>query len=116
MKQLTLFVLALFGLGALALAGEAKTGVLIDAMCGEKVAANAEKVANHKVSCARMDNCKESGYGIVVEGKFLKFDAAGDEKAWAVLEKTSKSNDLKVKVTGALEGDTLKVSSIEEES
>lgn len=115
MTMKKLFVLA-FGLlfaGGMLLAGE-RTGTLIDAMCGQKAAPNAEKVAGHKVSCAKMDNCKESGYGLVADGKFIKFDAAGDEKAWALLEKTAKTNDLKVKVTGTLEGDTFKVTSIEE--
>lgn len=116
MKRASVLFLALFLGATLAVwAGEAvKTGHLVDAMCGEKAAANVEKLALHKVSCALMDNCKESGFGIAADGKFLKFDKAGDEKALALLEKTSKTNDLKVTVTGTVEGTTLKVSKIEE--
>lgn len=116
MKRAYVLFLVMFFVATLAVwAGEAvKTGHLMDAMCGEKQASNAEKVAAHKVSCALMDNCKESGFGVVADGKFLKFDKAGDEKALALLEKTSKTNDLKVTVTGTVEGATLKVSKIEE--
>lgn len=116
MNHMYVLLFATFFLSTLlVLAGEVtQTGTLLDAMCGEKGAANAEKVASHKVICAKMDNCKESGFGIVSDGKFLKFDKAGDEKAWAVLEKTSKTHDLQVTVTGALEGNTLKVTKIEE--
>ncbi|MDA2929394.1 hypothetical protein MYX84_05505 [Acidobacteria bacterium AH-259-O06] len=115
MKQ-TCVVSAIFLLSAtMIFAGEAKkTGILIDAMCGEMSAANAEKVANHKVACALMPNCQESGFGIVLEGKFLKFDQAGDEKALQLLKNTKKTDKMKVEVTGDFEGDTVKVSKIEE--
>ena len=34
-----------------------------------------------------MADCKDSGFGVVTaDGKFLKFDSAGDEKAVKLLE------------------------------
>jgi hypothetical protein len=43
---------------------------------------------------------------------FLKFDAAGNQKILDELKASSKKDHLRVNVTGDVEGDTLKVSSI----
>ena len=112
----TLAVLAiLFLSAALTFAADTtKTGILLDAMCGEMSASNADEAAGHKVVCALMPNCQESGFGIVVEGKFLKFGEAGDEKALAFLKGTQKKSALKIAVTGEFSGDNIKVSPIEE--
>ncbi|MGH9338241.1 MAG: hypothetical protein ACRD1R_01290 [Acidobacteriota bacterium] len=112
MKTLAAFVIGLFLVSLAFGAAVEKTGVLIDNMCGAKVAADAEKLSGHKVSCAM--KCKDSGFGVVVDGTHLKFDTAGSEKALALLQNTSTTNNVMVKVAGNLEGDTLTVTSIEE--
>ena len=91
-----------------------KTGILLDAMCGEMSASNTDELASHKVLCALMPNCQESGFGIVVEGKFLKFGEAGDEKALAFLKSTQKKSAVKIAVTGEFSGDNVKVATIKE--
>lgn len=81
-------------------------GTLIDEMCKGK-----EDVAAHTTKCAIA--CSKSGYGIMTaDGKYMKFDEAGSAKALEALKATSKTNDLKATVTGDMDGDTLKVSSI----
>ena len=58
--------------------------------------------------------CSKSGYGLVTaDGKFLKFDEAGNARTLAALKKLSKDKDLKAKVTGTLDGESLKVQAIE---
>ncbi|MBI4445484.1 MAG: hypothetical protein HY645_06185 [Acidobacteria bacterium] len=116
MKRVSVSLFALWLSGSLfTWAAEAiKTGTLVDANCGPKIAADAAKASGHKVSCAKSDNCKNAGYGIVADGKFLKFDKTGDAQAWNILEKTSKESEVKVTVTGHLEGNNLQVSKIEE--
>ena len=37
-----------------------------------------------------MESCKASGYGLIADAQFLKFDKAGDEMALAFLEATKK--------------------------
>jgi hypothetical protein len=82
------------------------SGTLVDVMCKNK------DLAGHTAKCAL--SCSKSGYGIVLaDGKFVKFDEAGNAKTLAALKATSKEKDLKVKVNGALEDETIKVSSIE---
>ena len=81
-------------------------GTLTDVMCKDK------DVANHTKSCAL--GCAKSGFGVVTaDGKFLKLDEAGNSKALAALKSSSKEKDLKVTVSGDLDGETIKVNSLE---
>ena len=94
---------ALLSMGAFA---ETWTGTLVDVMCKGK------DLSSHTTKCAV--GCAKSGYGLVLsDGKFVKFDEGGNAKALAALKSTSKEKDLKAKVSGALDGDTVTVNSIE---
>lgn len=99
-----------------AVAAEKSTveGFLVDKMCASQHASEGEKFGSmHKRDCALMADCVKSGYGVVTaDGKYLKFDQAGDSKALAALKASKKKDDLRVKVTGTQEGDTIKVASL----
>ena len=86
-----------------------KNASLLDSMCASK-----EKVAKdpdtHPVSCALQ--CAKSGYGIMAGGKFLKFDAKGNEQIASELKSTKKTDHLRVTVDGDLKGDTIAVKSV----
>ena len=82
------------------------SGTVVDVMCRGK------DLANHTRECAL--TCSKSGYALVTaDGRFLKFDEAGNARTLATLKKLSKDKDLKVKVTGTLDGEILKVQIIE---
>lgn len=105
MKQIIRLMLGVSLFCALA-AAESWTGTLVDVMCKDK------DLANHTRQCAI--NCSKSGYGLVLsDGKFLKFDESGNSKALAALKATSREKDLKAKVSGELEGEMIKVASVE---
>jgi len=108
MKKMLLTVFVL-GLGAgMASAEEWKDVSVVDTNCLEKVKADPDK---HPRSCAL--KCAKGGYGLLTsDGKYLKFDAAGNEKAVAALKESKKENHLRANVTGERDGDTIKVSSI----
>jgi hypothetical protein len=94
-------------------------GYLVDKMCATGMAKKAPeeamaKAAKHTKSCALEESCMESGFGLMSEGKWYKFDDAGDKKALAWLKKTEKKNELMVAVTGTHDGDIFKVTSIKE--
>ena len=94
---------SLLSIGAFA---ESWSGTLVDVMCKGK------DLASHTTKCAV--SCAKGGYGLVLsDGKFVKFDEAGNAKALATLKASNKENDLKAKVSGTLDGDMVKVSSIE---
>ena len=80
---------------------------MVDVNCSTKVK---DAPDAHKRDCAL--KCASSGYGIWTEGKWVKFDAAGNEKAVAALKASSKADTLRVNVSGQLEGDQLKVESL----
>ena len=98
-------VLAFMILAPLASA-ESFSGTVVDVMCRGK------DLASHTRECAL--TCSKSGYALVTaDGKFLKFDEAGNVRALSRLKTLTKEKDLKAKVSGTLSGGILKVESIE---
>ena len=77
------------------------TGVLLDVMCSE--GATQESAAKHTRECGLMEHCAKSGYGIVIDGKFHKFDAEGSRQAEAIFRATKKTDNITVKVEGTLQ-------------
>lgn len=105
MTKILSFVLQIAWLAPAAFAGS-WSGTLVDVMCKGK------DVAGHTRECAL--NCAKSGYGVVLaDGKFLKFDESGNAMALKKLKASTKDKDLKVKVTGNLDGDLIRVESLE---
>ena len=94
-------------------------GYLVDKMCATSMAKKPHdeamaKAAKHTKSCALEESCLDSGFGLMSDGKWYKFDDAGDKKAEAWLKKTDKKSDLYVEVTGTHDGDIFKVTSLKE--
>jgi len=84
---------------------ETWSGTVVDVSCKGK------DLASHTKKCAM--GCAKSGFGIVTaDGKFIKFDEAGNAKALDALKASNKDKDLKATVTGSMEGDVIKVDSI----
>jgi hypothetical protein len=108
MKKTALIIL----IAALALplyAATWKNVSLMDAGC----AAKKEKMANpdaHARSCALQ--CAKGGYGAVVDGKFVKFDAKGNELAKEALTKSDKKDHLRATIDGELKDGVIQVSSL----
>ena len=89
-----------------AAAADTFSGTVVDVMC------RAKDLAGHTRECAVA--CAKSGYGLVTaDGKFLKFDESGNARTLTALKKSTKDKDLKAKVSGNIDGDVLKVQSIE---
>jgi hypothetical protein len=97
------------------------TGFLTDILCGYMPfgldGANMREAPwEHSQHCTLLDECKESGYGLLtynVAGEWTvkyTFDAAGNALAMALLEGTDKYDDLYVAVTG-VEGEATKADS-----
>ena len=110
MRKLALFF-ALFGLcvmPAFAAVETYKDVPVVDVNCSTKVTADPD---SHTRACAL--KCEKSGFGIVTQDKhFLKFDAEGNSKIVEALKASDKKDHLRVDVTGDVQGDTLKVTSI----
>ena len=110
-KRIALMFSALALLGSLPLAAETVNGILVDQECSAKMSYDDAK--GHSKECAMMDDCKKSGFGVVTaDGKFLKFDAAGDTQALKAIEATAKEAGIAVSVDGTVDGKTIKVTSL----
>jgi hypothetical protein len=110
MRKLASFFV-LFGLCAMpafAAVENYKDVAVVDVNCSTKVAADPD---SHTRACAL--KCAASGFGIVTQDKhFLKFDAEGNSKIVEALQASDKKDHLRVDVSGDVQGDTLKVTSI----
>jgi len=102
---------------ACALSGAAAEieGFLVDKACSAKATKDGyQKAGAHNKDCALMDGCINSGFGVLTsDNKYILFDPAGAKKAIAALEASKKSDNLKVKVSGDLKGNTIKVATIQ---
>jgi hypothetical protein len=102
------FALAALVLPAAAFADDWTNVALVDVNCSNRVKDNPDA---HERTCAL--RCAANGYGVwTADGKYLKFDGAGNEKAKALLEASDRKDHLRVDVSGKLEGDALAVTSI----
>ena len=113
MKRLVSMLVALL-LATAVYAGEVQ-GILLDKECAAKIAkANDQAAAKkHKRECALMVECVKAGYGVLMpDGKFISIDPAGSTKVVEALKATKKDDNLEVLVTGDVNGDTVKLTSI----
>jgi len=109
MRKLASFaVLGLFAMPLLA-ANETFTDVpVVDVNCSKKVAADPD---SHPRACAL--KCQESGFVIITNDKqFLKLDSNGNAQVIAALKASDKKDHLRANVSGEVQGDTLKVTSV----
>lgn len=110
MKKIASFLI-MFGLGAFpafAAAASFNNVSLVDVSCSKKAAANPDA---HTRSCALA--CEKSGFGILTaDNRFLKFDAKGNKEIGDALKASNEKDHLRVNVSGQVQGDTLKVSSV----
>ena len=112
MKKLTtIYLVSLFFCVFLLAHGDEKTGVLVDAKCGAQLEGESSDAARHTISCSL--HCKDSGFGIIAQGKFFRFDDSGNKQALLLLKATEKESNLKVRVGGHFVGDLIEVTEIE---
>ncbi len=93
------------------------TGYIIDKACSARLAKKSAPQAaasEEPTSCALMEGCLKSGFGIYADGKYTEFDAKGAALAKAALEKTKKDKGAKFQVTGKVTDGKMSVTDIKE--
>jgi len=89
-------------------------GHLVDISCSSELGDRPGWGAKHSRKCLQMLPCAQSGYGVLTEDKqVVKFDNNGNEQAKKFIETITKPNDIRVTVTGSVNGDHMTVSKIE---
>ena len=124
MRTIGSFVALAFLVASVGLAQDAKKemgtsmhGYIVDAMCAKGMVKKdnpMESAAKHTKACALEDNCSASGYGVFSEGKYYKFDEAGDKMTKELIEKSKTEKGLMADVTGQMKDDKFVVTSIKE--
>jgi hypothetical protein len=85
-------------------------GYLIDKMCS---ASKKDNPKSHDRECALSEACQKSGYVVITsDGKLLTLDDKGNQQAIKALKASKKKDDLRVTVTGDVNGDSIKVASL----
>ena len=103
-----LFAIAVLAFSVCASASTWNNVSLVDKSCSRKAAADPDA---HTTKCAL--GCSGSGYGILTsDGKFLKFNSAGDQESLKLLKATDKKDHLRVTVDGTEKDGTIAVKSI----
>lgn len=88
-------------------AAEWKNVALMDGHCIEKAK---DAPDDHPRSCAIQ--CAKGGYGVITaDGKYLRFDEAGNAKALEALKKSDKKDHLRANVEGTLKDGVIQVTS-----
>jgi hypothetical protein len=113
MRKLTLVLLAAMALSTFA--AETKVqGYLVDLACAAEEGQKPGFGAKHSKDCLQMPECVKSGYGVLTDDKkVIRFDAAGNQKAKEFIAGLTKAKDIKVDVTGTVNGDNITVTKID---
>jgi hypothetical protein len=93
------------------------TGYLTDNACSARFAKAddpSEAIKNHTKKCALMPGCAKSGYSLLADGKWYKFDDDGNAKVAELLQNSKRDKGISVNVEGTVEGDKLSVKKITE--
>jgi hypothetical protein len=86
-------------------------GVVIDRNCAEDILKHGRQIIlKQRRECSLLKNYVRDGYGILTDDhKFFHFDDAGNKKTLQLLKNTPDKDNLRVVVSGDLDGDTIKV-------
>lgn len=110
MKKFVLVLFAAVAISAFA-ADTTVKGYLVDRSCSAEKKFKADE---HTKDCLQMDECVKSGYAVMTDDKkVIAFDKAGNAQAKKFIASLKKEKDIKVAVTGTVNGDTMTVNKIE---
>ncbi|HLJ26263.1 MAG TPA: hypothetical protein VKY85_06100 [Candidatus Angelobacter sp.] len=92
-------------------------GVLLDTFCYDRLKPKGHleiSSAMHSRDCLRAPLCSRGGFGVLTEDKrYIKFDQDGNEKVRKFIATFSRETDIRITVTGAVDGDKMTITKIE---
>jgi hypothetical protein len=109
--RLTLLGVCLLLAMACLVRGAEIQGVVIDRNCAEDILKHGRQIIlKQRRDCSLRKHYIRDGYGIVTDDqKFYRFDDAGNKKAQELLRNIPDKDNLKVIVSGDIDGDAIKV-------
>jgi len=113
MKKFLLMLFAAMAVSAFA-ADTTVKGYLVDRACASEEASQAGFGANHTKGCLQMPPCAKSGYAVLTDDKkVINLDEKGNQQAKKFIEGLAQTKDIKVAVSGNMDGDSIAVTKIE---
>jgi len=113
MRKSALILFAVMAISAFA-ADTTVKGYLVDLACAAEDGQKVGFGAKHSKDCLQKPDCASSGYGVLTDDKkVVKLDKAGNEHAKKFIADLKKEKDVRVVVTGAVNGSSMTVSKIE---
>ena len=94
--------------------GSTWEGYLVDAKYAKEITANPETAMKRAAEYSRATALKETAFGIIVDGKWMKFDEASNQKAVEHIKASKAEKGIRVIVQGTMAGEALAVTSIKE--
>jgi hypothetical protein len=115
LSKTLLLCCAMLGLAGMLSAAEMQ-GVIVDWNCVESMIHNGrENTLKNNRSCSLMKKYQRPAYGLITGDKSsYKLEDPGNAKILQMLQNTPDKDDLKVVVTGDIDGNTIKVANISE--
>jgi len=112
LRTLSVFLLTLGISGALS--GAELQGLVVDWKCAKQMVQNGrEKTFKDNRRCSLMKNYRRPAYGLLTDDKkFYRLDDPGNQHILQLLRNTPDKDNLKVVVTGDIDGDTIRVTNI----
>ena len=112
LRTLSVFLLTLGISGALS--GAKLQGLVVDWKCAKQMVQNGrEKTFKDNRRCSLMKNYRRPAYGLLTDDKkFYRLDDPGNQHILQLLRNTPDKDNLKVVVTGDIDGDTIRVTNI----
>jgi hypothetical protein len=103
-------------LAALTLRATTLQGIIADWNCTQDMVRDGRaKVLKRKRSCSMMKNYDRDAYGVItIDKKYYRLDDNGNKVARQLLANTPDKDNLKVVISGDIDGDTIKVTNMSE--
>lgn len=91
-------------------------GVITDWNCTQDMVRNGrEKVLKQNRNCSLAKDWRRAGYGLITsDKKFYKIDPQGNDRVMQMLNDSPDKDNLKVVISGDLNGNTIKINTISE--
>jgi len=91
-------------------------GLLTDWNCTQDMVRQGRaKILKERKSCRLADNAQRAAYGLITDDKkFYKIDPRDNDRVLQVLRDSPDKDNLKVVISGDLQGNTIRISTISE--
>jgi hypothetical protein len=115
LSKTLLLCCAILGLAGILSAAEMQ-GVIVDWNCVDSMVHNGrENTLKNNRSCSLMKNYQRAAYGLITsDNAFYRLEDPGNARILEMLRNTPDKDDLKVVVSGDIDGNTIKVANISE--